>query len=104
MLSQADLLVFSGASSGIGRATAVYFAELGAKLAITGRDGDELQKTQELCQGSNKSIPKVMCDDINPVDSKEMPLSSEDRKKIYRSVNGDYTFILATVHQRRSHK
>ena len=71
------LYIFSGASSGIGRATAVYFAELGAKLVITGRDGDELEKTQNLCQESNKSIPEVTCDDINPFECEEISFSSE---------------------------
>ena len=39
----------SGASSGIGAATAVLFARLGAKLAITGRNSDNLQKVSDEC-------------------------------------------------------
>ena len=33
----------SGASSGIGRSTAIHFASLGSKLAIAGRDAGKLQ-------------------------------------------------------------
>ncbi|XP_014678454.1 PREDICTED: 3-oxoacyl-[acyl-carrier-protein] reductase FabG-like isoform X2 [Priapulus caudatus] len=39
----------TGASSGIGAATAIHFASLGAKLAITGRDLHSLEKTKKKC-------------------------------------------------------
>jgi len=41
--------VITGASSGIGAATAVLFARLGAKLAITGRNEANLQRTSDEC-------------------------------------------------------
>lgn len=41
--------VITGASSGIGAATAVLFARLGAKLALTGRNEANLQRTMEKC-------------------------------------------------------
>ena len=40
----------TGASSGIGAGTAKMFAELGAKLAITGRNEENLKKTAEACE------------------------------------------------------
>jgi len=41
--------LITGASSGIGAATAVLFARLGAKLAITGRNEANLQRTSDEC-------------------------------------------------------
>ena len=41
--------VITGASSGIGAATAVLFARLGAKLVLTGRNEANLQRTMEKC-------------------------------------------------------
>lgn len=40
----------TGASNGIGAATAVTFAKLGGLLAITGRSVEGLQKTVEQCK------------------------------------------------------
>ena len=41
--------LITGASGGIGAATAVLFARLGAKLALTGRNEANLQRTMEKC-------------------------------------------------------
>lgn len=43
------VIVITGASSGIGEGTALHFAKFGAKLFITGRNGDNLQKTKDQC-------------------------------------------------------
>ena len=43
-----------GASSGIGAATAVLFSKLGAKLALTGRNEENLKRTAEQCE---KELP-----------------------------------------------
>lgn len=48
-----------GASSGIGKTTALLFAELGAKLILTGRNEEELLKTKTECQNRNKTIAEV---------------------------------------------
>lgn len=38
-----------GASSGIGRATAILFASLGSRIALLARNKDQLEETQKLC-------------------------------------------------------
>ena len=40
---------FLGASSGIGAATAVEFAKHGVKVAINGRNAENLEKTAKKC-------------------------------------------------------
>ena len=46
-------LYIAGASSGIGAATAVLFSKLGATLALSGRNMDNLQKTANACSLDN---------------------------------------------------
>lgn len=41
--------MITGASSGIGAATAVHLAQLGASLSISGRNKDNLNKVAEQC-------------------------------------------------------
>ncbi|XP_011692751.1 PREDICTED: L-xylulose reductase-like [Wasmannia auropunctata] len=47
------VVLITGASSGIGAATAIHLANLGATLSITGRDKKNLDKVAEQC-GQNK--------------------------------------------------
>jgi len=49
------VVLITGASSGIGAATAIHFAQLGASLSITGRNADNLKKVAEQC-GESKSF------------------------------------------------
>lgn len=44
--------LITGASSGIGAATAILFSKLGATLSLTGRNMDNLQKTADSCVGT----------------------------------------------------
>ena len=44
-------ILVTGASSGIGRATAIECSKLGAKLIITGRNAERLQQTLEQLEG-----------------------------------------------------
>ncbi|XP_045195362.2 3-oxoacyl-[acyl-carrier-protein] reductase FabG-like [Mercenaria mercenaria] len=50
--------LITGASSGIGAGTAKMFSKLGAKLALSGRNEDNLKKTGDVCEklGGNKVL------------------------------------------------
>jgi len=50
---------FKGASSGIGKGTAVEFAGLGAHLALTGRNQENLQATADACVEAGTPQDKV---------------------------------------------
>ncbi|XP_067950822.1 3-oxoacyl-[acyl-carrier-protein] reductase FabG-like [Watersipora subatra] len=46
------VVLITGASSGIGKATAIHFASLGSKLVINGRDESALEETASECKGA----------------------------------------------------
>lgn len=52
-------VLVTGASSGIGRATARLLSELGARLALVGRDVERLQCTADVLEGSGHCIEAV---------------------------------------------
>lgn len=61
-LSGKKILV-TGASSGLGRAGAIYFSRLGAKLVITGRNSERLQTTLgKLHGGGHYAVPADVTD------------------------------------------
>lgn len=50
------VVIITGASSGIGAATAVFLSKLGAKLSLTGRNVENLQKVSEDCKKSTTTF------------------------------------------------
>ncbi|CAH1248678.1 DHRS2 [Branchiostoma lanceolatum] len=52
--------IITGASSGIGRGTAVEFAQLGAHLALTGRNQENLQATAKVCVEAGTLQDKIL--------------------------------------------
>lgn len=65
--------LITGASSGIGAATAKLFSKLGASLALTGRKEDNLRKVGEECQTlGNKQPLLVPADLVNEEDTKRV--------------------------------
>ena len=60
-------LLVTGASSGIGRRTAISISEVGGKLLITGRDKDRLSKTYSALSGDDHEYycgDLTQCDDL----------------------------------------
>ena len=55
-------VLITGASSGIGRATAIECSKLGATLVLTGRNETALQETKELLSDSNKEHLMLVAD------------------------------------------
>ncbi|BFZ09418.1 hypothetical protein BsWGS_12457 [Bradybaena similaris] len=61
---QGKVALISGASSGIGAATAVLFSRLGAKLALTGRNEKNLKKVGERCEKESGLKPVLIAGDL----------------------------------------
>ena len=70
---EGKIILVTGASSGIGRATAIECAKMGASLVITGRDEERLKETfVELEVSKNRVHMQIVAD-----------LSTEDGIKIW---------------------
>lgn len=58
------VVLITGASSGIGAATAVHFAKLGAKLSLTGRNEQNLREVAAECVKLGEEIPHLIVGDL----------------------------------------
>lgn len=59
------VVLITGASSGIGAATAVCFAKAGAYLSLTGRNKDNLQRVALECEQMSKNPPFTVIGDLS---------------------------------------
>ncbi|XP_050546561.1 3-oxoacyl-[acyl-carrier-protein] reductase FabG-like [Daktulosphaira vitifoliae] len=64
MSLQSKIVLITGASSGIGAATALYFSKLGAKLALTGRNTANLQTIADRCESISSNKPFIVSGDL----------------------------------------
>ncbi|XP_062609283.1 3-oxoacyl-[acyl-carrier-protein] reductase FabG-like [Saccostrea cucullata] len=60
--------LITGASSGIGAGTAILFCKLGAEVAITGRNVENLNKTAAECEKGNGKKPFTLVGDMTNED------------------------------------
>lgn len=64
MSLEGKTILITGASSGIGKATAIECAKLGASLVIVGRNAERLQQTLEsLDTSAGQQHQQVIADD-----------------------------------------
>lgn len=76
MSFQSKIVLITGASSGIGAATAVHFSRLGAKLALTGRNAVNLRTVADQCEKSCSLRPLVVAGDLTDEDDTANVLNS----------------------------
>ncbi|XP_062564628.1 3-oxoacyl-[acyl-carrier-protein] reductase FabG-like [Armigeres subalbatus] len=62
------VVLITGASSGIGAATAKYFTALGASVVLTGRNAENLNKTGSECEALGKEKPLLLVADVTSTD------------------------------------
>ncbi|CAL8096445.1 unnamed protein product [Calicophoron daubneyi] len=102
--------LITGASSGIGRATAILFSRLGSRIALIGRDENRLKETLSACSSAaRESNPKFTGPEIEwfiPItadlaDPKQVESAYRDTLKHFRRldilVNGAGILIADTV-------
>ncbi|CAH0389574.1 unnamed protein product [Bemisia tabaci] len=65
MAFRGKVVLVTGASSGIGAATAKLFAKLGASLALTGRNLSNLEKVAAECKKVGEEVPFLFKADLN---------------------------------------
>ena len=59
------IILITGASSGIGAATAVHFATKGAKLSLVARNATKLEEVAEQCRQSGSAEVLVISQDLS---------------------------------------
>ena len=81
--------LITGASSGIGAATAELFAKLGATLVLTGRKLDNLQAVGEKCNSCSGNKPLIIQGDLSKEDDTKqlMEKTIEHYKRLNVLVN-----------------
>ncbi|XP_062553284.1 3-oxoacyl-[acyl-carrier-protein] reductase FabG-like isoform X2 [Armigeres subalbatus] len=62
------VVIITGASSGIGEATAKYLSNLGASLVLTGRNLKNLMKVGEACKAHSTNTPLLLVADVTNAD------------------------------------
>jgi NAD(P)-dependent dehydrogenase (short-subunit alcohol dehydrogenase family) len=114
-------ILVTGASSGIGRATAIYLSKLGAKLVITGRNEQRLNNTMEQLTGGGhlQVIADIAeLDDMSSIFdqatkdgaklnglvhcagiAKVIPLNGLTRSKMFEEMNLNYFTFIELVRQ-----
>jgi NADP-dependent 3-hydroxy acid dehydrogenase YdfG len=92
-----QIVVITGASSGIGRATALSFAQKGAKVVATARDEDGLQSLVEEIQSTGGDAMYKVCDVADFSQINELAQAAVERYgRIDTWVNNAAVLLFAT--------
>jgi short-subunit dehydrogenase len=78
------VVVITGASSGIGRATALEFARQGAKLVLAGRDANALHEVEQEATDLSASAITTVCD---VVDEKQVEALASKAEEAYGHID-----------------
>ncbi len=95
---QGKVAVVTGASRGIGRCTALAFAEAGAKLALAGRDRAKLEESLALVRAAGAEAEMYLCDVRDEAQVKQLASDVAKRfGKVHVLVNNAGTAIRKNV-------
>ena len=72
------LVLVTGASSGIGRETAVLLSQLNARLILAGRDQTRLEATREMLEGQRHRVESFDLNSLNQIDAWIQRLAREE--------------------------
>lgn len=99
-MKSAPVVVITGASSGIGRATALEFAGLGARLVLAARREAALEETVALCQERGGVATAVVTDVTREVDLERLvDRTLELWQRIDVWVNNAGTTLFGRLHE-----
>lgn len=76
---KAKVVIVTGASSGIGKATAIYFAQKGAHLVIAARSVDKLNETKQSIEQLGGQVLAVPCDVSKEADCEQLVAQTIER-------------------------
>ncbi|XP_065095368.1 3-oxoacyl-[acyl-carrier-protein] reductase FabG-like [Ochlerotatus camptorhynchus] len=74
------VVLITGASSGIGAATAKYLTELGATVAMTGRNAENLNKFGAECEAVGKQKPFLLVADVTKTEDNSRVIEETIKK------------------------
>lgn len=74
------VIIVTGASSGIGAATATYLTQLGATVVLTGRNIENLNKVGAECKAIGKQKPLLIVADVTNLDDNSRVIDETIKK------------------------
>ncbi|KAH7644569.1 3-oxoacyl-acyl-carrier-protein reductase fabg-like protein [Dermatophagoides farinae] len=81
------VVLITGASSGIGRETAIHFSRLGAHLCLTGRNNERLQQTIEACRQQRQNSEQKIISHVGDIGSNDQKAVKELMDKTIAEYN-----------------